>query len=160
MAATARNFEDLIYYQFKYLRSLDSTNKILKTQLEEFESKLPNLTKAYKGEKINYNALPLYLPASYWASLKQADIKNYLPKVDAPVLILHGNRDYQVPIEDFDSLKQITKEKENITYKSYDSLNHRFFSGKGKPGPMEYYFPRNVSEEVVDDIAKFIDPQK
>jgi hypothetical protein len=46
----------------------------------------------------------------------------------------------------------------NVTAKSYASLNHLFVAGEGKRTEEEYRKPGHVSVEVIDDIAKFVNP--
>jgi hypothetical protein len=45
--------------------------------------------------------------------------------------------------------------KPNVSIKVYPDVNHLFMSGSGK-GPSEYMERSNVSEEVVNDIAKWV----
>ena len=71
-------------------------------------------------------------------------------------VILQGERDYQVTMEDFAGWKKALAGKKNATLKSYPELNHLFMGGSGKSKPAEYMQPGNVSQVVVDDIAAWI----
>jgi hypothetical protein len=42
--------------------------------------------------------------------------------------------------------------------KAYPTLNHVFVAGEGKSTEEEYRKPGHVSAEVIDDIAKFVNP--
>jgi uncharacterized protein len=77
-----------------------------------------------------------------------------LPK---PMLILQGERDYQVlPTIDFGSWQAALKDKANVTLKLYPKLNHLFIAGDGTPNPQEYNTEGHVSEIVINDIAAWI----
>ena len=76
-------------------------------------------------------------------------------QLDIPILILQGDRDYQVTMEDF-RLWQTLGDKPNIEFKLYPGLNHLFMYGEGKPTPDEYLQPAHVAEQVIEDIANWI----
>ncbi len=73
-----------------------------------------------------------------------------------PMLILQGERDYQVTMTDFGNWKSALGSRKDVVFKSYPSLNHLFMSGQGKPGPSEYDVSGHVDEAVINDIAKWI----
>jgi fermentation-respiration switch protein FrsA (DUF1100 family) len=72
------------------------------------------------------------------------------------MLILQGERDYQVPMTDFGLWKSAAGTAKGVTMKSYPALNHLFVAGEGKSLPAEYNKPGHVSPAVIDDIAKFV----
>ena len=72
------------------------------------------------------------------------------------MLVLQGERDYQVTMKDFAGWRRTLADKAGATLKTYPSLNHLGVSGSGTPGPAEYQPPGHVDEAVVDDIAKWI----
>lgn len=71
-----------------------------------------------------------------------------------PMLILQGERDYQVTMEDFRGWQ--TLQGPRVTLKSYPALNHLFQPGQGKSKPAEYQMVAPFSPMVLDDIAKWI----
>ena len=73
-----------------------------------------------------------------------------------PMLILQGERDYQVTMDDFAAWRKAVGKRANATMKSYPKLNHLFITGEGKSFPKEYQQPGHVAEEVMDDIAHFV----
>jgi hypothetical protein len=80
------------------------------------------------------------------------------------MLILQGERDYQVRMTDFNLWKTGLSQKKNATMRSYLKLNHLFVAGEGRSVPDEYAKPGHVSAEVIDDIGDWIlarvnDPQ-
>ena len=98
--------------------------------------------------------LPLGLPVSYWRDLKAHDPAAGAAKLKMPILVLQGERDYQVTMADFAGWKKALKK--NATLKSYPALNHLFMEGKGKSRPAEYMKAGHVAKEVIDDVAKWV----
>ena len=76
--------------------------------------------------------------------------------LDRPILVLQGERDYQVTMNDFLGWKKALAGRRDATLKSYPKLNHFFVAGEGRSGPEEYRKPGHVAAEVVDDIAAFV----
>ena len=72
------------------------------------------------------------------------------------MLILQGERDYQVTLEEFASWKAALGGRRDVTFHSYPALNHLFLAGTGPSLPAEYDVPGHVSEDVVRDIAAWI----
>ena len=70
--------------------------------------------------------------------------------------VLHGGRDYQVTMRDFDGWKAALAGRPGVTLRIYPALNHLFVSGEGTPSPAEYERPGHVDEEVIVDIARFV----
>jgi len=73
------------------------------------------------------------------------------------VLVLAGERDFQVPMTDFAAWKQaLAGRKDAAVFKSYPALNHLFLAGEGKSTEEEYKKPGHVAADVIDDLAKFL----
>ncbi len=156
LAGTAKPMEELVLSQFKYLLSLDSSNKIIKAQYAKMQNKMYWLTQVYSGKYLPYDSLPLNLPSKYWVSLKATSVGSYLPLVKCPVLLLQGNRDYQVNPNEFKNLSSLYPYQQKKQTFLLDSLNHFFIAGTGTPGPLEYSFPKHVSPIVAEKIEAFI----
>jgi fermentation-respiration switch protein FrsA (DUF1100 family) len=73
-----------------------------------------------------------------------------------PVLVLNGERDYQVTMTDFNGWKKALAGHANVTFKSYPAINHLFIPGTGPPSPAEYLKPGHVELDVIEDIAAWI----
>jgi hypothetical protein len=73
------------------------------------------------------------------------------------MLILQGERDYQVTIDgDFSKWNESFYTNDNVTLKTYELLNHLFISGSGPPTNAEYLVEGHVDEEVIDDVSEWI----
>jgi alpha-beta hydrolase superfamily lysophospholipase len=99
-------------------------------------------------------------PVSYWLDLRGYSPPETAKELKQPLLILQGERDYQVTIEDFKRWTAALSAKSNVTFKSYPSLNHLFITGTGRSTPSEYDQAGHVDERVVQDIAAWIKQQE
>ena len=97
------------------------------------------------------------VPAYYWSDLNKYNQVEAAKKVKIPMLILQGERDYNVTMQDFNILKENLSGKKNVVFITYPMLNHAFTSGTGaKSTPAEFGIPANIPLKVIDDIAAFI----
>ena len=95
-------------------------------------------------------------PASYWLDLRGYDPPSAATAREAPMLILQGERDYQVTMAEFAKWKAALGSRRDVTFRSYPTLNHLFIAGTGPSSPAEYKVPGHVAEEVIRDIATWV----
>jgi len=69
------------------------------------------------------------------------------------MLILQGERDYQVTLADLNGWRAAVGGHAGVTIKSYPTLNHLFLPGEGKSTPAEYERAGHIPDVVLDDIA-------
>ncbi|MGQ9801966.1 MAG: alpha/beta hydrolase [Candidatus Saccharicenans sp.] len=157
MAGLTRPIEDAILEQTRYLLALQGlSTEESKKKLQELEG-VVNRIKALTEVDKNSTEILLGAAPAYWL-----DIRDYRPiedvrKIEKPILILQGKRDYQVTEVDFKAWRQALSDRQNVTFKLYPACNHLFMEGKGLIIPDEYlYRAGNVSEEVINDIAGWI----
>ncbi len=161
MAGPTRPMEDSIFEQCKYIAMLDGKidpeeRKALAGIQKQVEMvKSPSLTK-----DTPHDQLPFGSPGFYWL-----DLRGYNPAVEAkaitqPLLILQGQRDYQVTMDDFEGWKKQLDGKPNVEFKLYPDLNHLFIAGQGKCRPEEYEIPGHIAGEVINDIAVWVNKVK
>lgn len=93
---------------------------------------------------------------NYWIDLNAYNPLQVAGKITTPVLLIHGERDYQVTKKQFNLWQDIFLESENWTFKSYPELNHFMMKGEGKSYSSEYEEKNYVDEQVIEDIANFI----
>jgi len=98
--------------------------------------------------------------AWYFKEMAEHPVADYLIATEKPVLILQGDKDFQVsPEKDFALYQQICIGKPNVRFKFYPGLNHLFMKsvyGRLKDFKKEYKIPQKVSAEVLEDIAEWI----
>jgi hypothetical protein len=147
LAGNVRPLEELVVEQYEYLLSLSGGGTaIQRDQLDQLK-------------KDPWIALP-NLPPSYRNDLKRYDPAAEAKRVDLPMLVLQGERDYQVTMKDLALWRAALGSRRNVEFRSYPKLNHLFVVGEGASGPSEYQKPGHVSAEVVDDIATWIKKAK
>jgi dienelactone hydrolase len=135
LAGATRPFNDVVRDQLAYLASLTPGASASEEQLQ---------------------ALRRAAPEAYWK-----DFDAYLPaqaaaKLTLPMLILQGERDYQVTLADLQGWRNAVGGHANVTIKSYPTLNHLFLPGEGKSTPSEYERAGHIPEFVLDNIADWI----
>ncbi len=158
LAAPARPFEDLVYEQVVYSLKLDgSLSKQDSISMKMYE----NLFQKVKVQTVTEPVLGL--PPSYWNDLNQNPQLETAQKLTLPILILQGESDFQVSMNDFNLWQKALKDRQNARFQSYPTLNHLFMkstSELGKAWTQEYEISQNVSEKVILDIVKFCKTQK
>lgn len=157
MAAPTRPLEDAILEQMTYLYRLDDhLSKSEQEQLTKLAVQVARVKEPELSLATPASDLPLGVPAKYWLDLRGYDPVALAYKMERPMLILQGERDYQVTMEDFGRWQKAASSRNNIKYKSYPALNHLFMKGEGKSAPDEYERPGHVAEVVIRDIMEWI----
>ncbi len=135
LAGPARPFEVVLEEQLTYIASLTGAEVDARAQAEKVLAGLPPAYKAFADA---------YKPVEVAAGLK------------LPMLILQGERDYQVTMEDYGLWRLGLRRCANVLFKSYLKLNHLMQEGSGKATPFEYNRASPVAAYVMDDIASFV----
>jgi dienelactone hydrolase len=147
MAGNVRPVEDLMVEQVTYMgitgRQLDNA-KALQAKVKKLEPGDED-SPALGG-----------VPVAYWVDLKGYDPATAAKQLGLPMLILQGERDFQVTMADFAMWKAAVGSDKGVVMKTYPALNHLFVAGEGKSLPAEYAKPGHVAPPVIDDIAKFL----
>ena len=156
VAALARPFEDAIVEQMTYISSLTDSSANAKKQITEIKKQADNIKKLGTPEYDDKIPLLLNLPRSYWEFANAYKPVEVASKLALPILILQGERDYQVTMQDFGLWRFGLMRNKNAFLKSYPKLNHMLQEGSGKATPFEYNQASPVVGYVMDDIASFI----
>lgn len=156
LAGATRALEDVIPEQLAYLFSLDGTvSPEEQKQIDQAKEQAAKV-KALKPEDTSSTTVIFGAPVSYWLDLRGYDPAESAKALKQPMLILQGERDYQVTMEDFKRWNAALSGKRNVTLKSYPGLNHLFIAGTTRSTPLEYDQPGHVDERVIDDIAAWL----
>jgi len=156
MAGVTSKLEDLIAYQFEYLLSQDGTpDEEEQKMIDKAKSDAIEIKKINKAspddERIFHN-----IPAVYWAYLNKYDPATVAKKLKIPMLVLQGERDYQVPMTEFEKWKSGLSGKSNASFVSFEKLNHLFMEGEGKSLPKEYENSGNIPFYVMEEMGNWI----
>ena len=158
MAAPVTNMADLIIEQVNYLANLDGTvTEEEKTQVEGMtnEFKMLDDLDSMPEDQLFYGGYK-----AYWESILNYDPIVTAESISAPVLVLQGEEDYQVPLREFEMWKEAFGDAINWEFHSYSGLTHLMQEGSLEEGPASYSVPSVVDSRVIDDIVKFIDSNR
>jgi dienelactone hydrolase len=159
MAGPARPLEDLMAEQTRYILQSDgSLSNEDQAKLDQLQQQVDAVKALSAGSSDREGVLGA--PASYWIDLKDYRPAKLAQGLTMPLLVLQGERDYQVTVQDFGIWKDALAGRTNVQMKSYADLNHLFVSGTGRSTPDEYQTPGNVSADVIQDVALWIQQQK
>ncbi len=163
LAGSPRRLEEIMIDQNKEV--LKHVNKLLqwiiKRQIKKLSSKFDtmyNLTdeEAKKTSLMFGTPIKLY----YFKEMGEHQSTNYLKDLNKPMLIMQGDKDFQVSVEkDFNLYKEILKDKTNVTFKLYENLNHAFVPsiyGNIMKAKKEYNVEQHICDYVIDDIATWV----
>lgn len=160
LAGAVRPLEQALVEQMRYLALNDgSISADEQRQITEVEA----MAAKVKGLKASDPPLVGTLfsaPASYWVDLRGYDPPAAARALKLPMLILQGERDYQVTMEEFARWRTALGTRSDVTLKSYPALNHLFMPGTGRTVPAEYHTANHAAEDVVRDIASWVAKQK
>lgn len=101
-------------------------------------------------------------PASYWLEVNSYDMPAATLAIDVPILVVHGERDYQATLDRLEAWQTAVGERPNTTVITYPCVNHALVQvdgGSCEPGlgtPADYEVPGNVFSGMIDDIAAWI----
>jgi hypothetical protein len=127
-------YVEKVLEQNEYLTSLDGKIDEAETeQLNEIEEQL----KKIRELDIKEGEIILGASKAYWEDLMEYDPVETAKNLTIPMLILQGERDYQVTMEDFREWEEGLSGKDKVYFKSYPGLNHLFIYGTGKSTPDE-----------------------
>jgi dienelactone hydrolase len=156
LAGAVKSLDQAIVEQTRYLVMLDGKVSTEEEAALANVNKLSTAVRALKPGDPPIVMPPVSAPASYWLDLRGYDPPAAASLLKLPMLVLQGERDYQVTMEDFGAWQRALGSRANVQLKSYPALNHVFIAGSGPSAPAEYERPGHVDEAVVRDIAAWI----
>ena len=156
MAGAARPIPQAVVEQARHLARADGATSVEEqAQIDRIEQVMARVTALGPADASNPERI-FGATASYWLDLRGYDPPAAAAQVKQPMLVLQGERDYQVTMEEFSRWKSALAGRTDVSFHSYPSLNHLFVPGTGASVPAEYNTPGHVSEAVVRDIATWI----
>ena len=154
MAASPRPLDELMREQYDFLYSL--MPEVTKEQQAEKDEIFRELDKLKDLDSLGDEDTVLGIYSAYWKWLDAYDILEAAKEITEPCLLLQGEEDYQVTMEDFAIWQEALAGKDNWTMISYPGLTHTFTSGQKTEGAEVYSRKAKVDEQVVEAIAAFI----
>jgi dipeptidyl aminopeptidase/acylaminoacyl peptidase len=156
LAGPAVPLHDAMVEQVQYVAAADGT---ISAEERETLDRTRALAESVRALDLNEDAPDRSiggLPAAYWLDLRGYDPPVAARQVRAPMLILQGERDYQVTVKEYERWRSALAGRADVTFRSYPPLNHLFIAGSGPSLPAEYFRPGHVDEQVIADVADWI----
>ena len=93
---------------------------------------------------------------SYFLDLRRYDALQVARRLTLPILVGHGERDYQITMEDLNGWRTGLADRPLTKIQVYPGLNHMFVAGEGASTPEEYMRPDHVAPVLIDELARFV----
>ncbi len=154
MAASPRPMDVLMREQYDYLYSL--MPEITAGQQAEKDAVFAELDRLKDPDSLGEEDTVLGVYAAYWKWLAAYDILQAAGEITRPVLLLQGEEDYQVTMEDYGIWADAFGGKENWRMISYPGLTHAFTEGLKTEGSAVYNRSDRVNARVIEDLADFV----
>ncbi len=157
LAGPTEPVQDLLVDQYVYLLSLDPKNDSVARKLEAAR-RLKQTVDDVRLRADDDVAIPTggTLKGAYFLDSRGYAAPAAASALACRILVLQGERDYQVPMRDFKAWKRALAGKKGASLRSYPLLNHMFMGGVGPSRPEEYERQDHVDEGVLRDIAEWI----
>jgi uncharacterized protein len=157
LAGTTHSLGDELLRQTEFNLTLHGPmNESQKKTFEDLRRQVARATDPNLTADAPASEMPLGVPASYWLDLRGYHPEQVARGLQQPILILQGERDYQVTMEDLDAWRKGLAGRTNVEFRSYPKLNHMFIAGEGVSSDEEYLRPGHVQAQVIEDIASWI----
>lgn len=161
MAGTPRKLEEIMVEQSE--EALRDANIFLRLIVgSQIKKILRSLDGLYEmpDEEAKKKKLGNGMTTYYFKEMGQHEAADYLNATDKPVLIMQGEKDFQVKLEkDFEMYQDLLQDRPNVSYKVYEGLNHAFVPAVADnllQAKKEYGTERHIGEDVIADIANWI----
>jgi dienelactone hydrolase len=154
-AGATRPLEDTLVRQYEYVAALDGTvSEAERAQIDEAKRQAA-LVKEFNAS--TDSKLRVYgAPPAYWLDLRGYNPPQAARALKRPMLILQGERDYNVTLDDFRNWRTALADSKEVEFKSYPKLDHLFYEGEGAASGADYAQPRNIPRYVIEDIAAWL----
>ena len=162
MAGSLRRLWEIVYDQnqeviaaYDGVELPEAQRAALDAQVAQIEADMEVFRTGIDG--LADDALLLGVPVRYWRSLEQYAGDHFLDAIDLPLLILQGDADFQVYADvDYPLWQEALAGRDNVTFCLYEGLNHLMMPTQGLRDTTEYVTPSHVREDVIADIADFV----
>lgn len=162
MAGAARPLEELMLEQMTYLAGIDGdVTDYEAANLEEVKAHVARIQDPKLDPKTPPEQL-LGVPAAYWLDLQGYQPAEVAKTLNLKMLILQGERDYQVTMTDYGIWKEALSGRGGVKLETFPQLNHLMMTGTGNSAagalstPEEYNVASHVSVEVIQSILEFV----
>lgn len=161
LAGSPRRLEEIMLDQMAEIMSASSglTKKLMAKQHAQFSrlfEGLYDLTDEEARQKKAGGGTTLY----YFKEMGQPTVAQWLEKTNKPMLIMQGEKDFQVKAAvDFAGYQELLGNRGNVTFRLYPGLNHCFVPARFDSiadAKKEFTPERHIGPQVLDDLANWI----
>ncbi|MFM9327346.1 alpha/beta fold hydrolase [Paenibacillus mesotrionivorans] len=92
----------------------------------------------------------------WWIEQREYQPGELAKTQSTPMFITQGENDWQVSMKQYEGWKEALKERSNVTFTSYPSVNHLLSEYGSISMGMEYGQPSNVAASLVEDVANWV----
>jgi dienelactone hydrolase len=156
LAGATRSLPDIMLEQITYLAAVKhASGPEVDRQMAAIRAAVDQARAAKPGDS---GPMILGAPPSYWGDLNHYDPAAVAATLSIPMLILQGDRDYQVRVADVDRFQQALAGHANAEIHVLAGLNHLFMQsqGTGLGTPADYDKAGHIDPEVIERIAGFV----
>lgn len=158
LAGMTLPFADKIVTQTEYIvRSDGLFTDAERQQLESVRSVAEQIKAGLKDPASAPTGYLMGAPIGYYRDLADHPPADLAARAGTPILVLQGDRDYQVTLEDFAVWSRALEGKPFACLVRYPDLNHFFQPGEGASTPSDYQVRSSVASEMLDDVAAWIE---
>jgi len=157
LAAPSLRLEDTVVRQMRLIAGGEGRSQAaIDAQLAPLERQR-EAVRTLSADNLPAEPMMLGLPARYWLDLQRYDPVASAREIAQPLLILQGERDYQVTLhDDFVRWQDAFADDARATLIAYPLLSHLFMPAGDPPGPKDYHAAARVDAQVIADIAAWI----
>ncbi len=154
MGGPARTIQEVVLDQFDYLFSI---GQLAQPEYDFYKEQFSMLNDPNFSGDNPPEEFQLGQPV-FWDSINDIRAAEMAKDQSEPLLIIQGERDYQVMADsEIPIWQEELSHRNNVEFQLYPKLNHFFTEGEGEMStPYEYFVPANVPEYVINDIAEWI----
>jgi hypothetical protein len=157
LAGSTRSLADSIVSQLHYIAKLHPEVKELAEQIRAAEQMKAQVEDPALAPDATIDVLGTKIPGAYFLDVRGYHPAEVAAKLAIPILVLQGERDYQVTIaDDFPAWKKALGKRRRVTFHTYPTLSHAFTAAADPPSPADYDKPEHVDAQVITDIAAFL----
>jgi hypothetical protein len=156
-AATLRPLEERLLEQIRYLAALDGPNaRRARRALPQAERDVKRIKDIVGGAPPLLDERLLERSPTYWLDLARHQPAAILASLGLPLLVIHPERDYQVTDGDLHAWRESSAQLPGLELRSYPGLNHSLVFGTEASSPDEHEKPTRISDDVPNDVARWI----
>ncbi|WP_436927764.1 DUF3887 domain-containing protein [Halosimplex amylolyticum] len=154
LAGNARPFTEVYPEQVKHIFEVQGG---LSAREERQLSTVKQLMSAVEDGSVADDRQIGPLPGIWWKTLFEYDQVATANRVDAPLFVAHGGRDFQIPVDPaLSGWREGLDDPAAHRFERYSALSHLLQPGAEPSLTTEYVFPDNVAEALVADLADWV----